>query len=180
MSAEQEAVSRSRGKWSQPGVPHRGWVCVDEYDTYERLGEDQLETCGMCEVSQVRFVHVMENERYPDHLSCGCVCAGHMAEDFAGAERRDGALRSRAGKRDAFPSRKRWKTSAKGTPHIKVDGYHLMVTRRKDGSFGVGATPPGGDTVWGRKSFATIDDAQKGCFDAWQYLAPREPVQTVL
>lgn len=175
MTDEREAVSGGRGKWSQLGVPHRGWVCVDEYDTYERLGEDQLETCGMCEFSQVRFVHVMENERYPDQLHCGCVCAGNMEQDLASAERRDGTLRSRAGKRDAFPKRKRWKISAKGTPHIKVDGYHLLVVRRSDGKFGVGATPPGGEIIWGRKHYPSIEEAQKGCFDAWQVLAARCP-----
>lgn len=174
MDQERDAISRGRGKWGEAGVPHKGWACVNEYDNFEEVGDDEFITCGMCESSQVRFVHVMENERYPQQLLCGCVCAGHMAEDLVSAEKRDGAMRSRAGKRDRFPDRKGWKTSAKGTPYIKVDGYHLMVVAKRGGGFGVGATPPGvNDVNWGTKRYATAEEAQKGCFDAWQILSNR-------
>jgi hypothetical protein len=37
------------GKWAQPGVPHRGWTCINVED----LGEP-LHTCEMCEVMVVR------------------------------------------------------------------------------------------------------------------------------
>ena len=172
MSLERSAISQGRGKWSQPGVPHKGWVCVNEYDTFEELGEDEFETCGMCESAQVRFVHVMENDRYDGQLACGCICAGHMAEDLETAEIRDKHMRSKAGRRDHFPNRKGWQTSARGTPHIKVDGYHMMVVTKRDGSFAVGATRPGSvETVWGKKRYATVEAAQKGCFDAWQHLS---------
>lgn len=171
MSGEHDAIRRGRGKWGQPGVPHKGWVCVGEYDTFEELGEEEFQTCGMCESAQVRFVHIMENDRYDGQLLCGCICAGHMEQDLASAEGRDHAMRLTAGRRDHFPKRKGWKTSAKGTPYIKVSGYHLMVVRRKDGSFGVGATPPGArEPVWEGKRYVTVEHAQKGCFDAMRYL----------
>lgn len=171
MKSESEAVSLSRGKWSQPGVPHKGWECIDEYDTFERLGEGEFETCGMCEIAQVRFIHVMVNDRYEGPLSCGCVCAGHMEGSLQRAEVRDVTLRSKARRRDHFPVRKAWKLSAKGTPYIKVEGFHLMVVKREGDKFGVGATPPWtSETVWGRKVYASLDEAMKGCFDAWQHL----------
>ena len=170
MTAEQEAIKRGRGKWGQPGVPHKGWTCVDEYDTFESIGDEEFETCGMCESAQVRFVHVMQNDRYPDELHCGCICAGHMAEDLVTAQVRDNAMRLVAGRRDHFPKRKGWKTSSKGTPYIKVNGYHLMLSRRSDGTYGVGATPPNANRpVWGEKRYATVEQAQKGCFDALRY-----------
>ncbi|WP_103728899.1 hypothetical protein [Novosphingobium sp. HII-3] len=96
-----------------------------------------------------------------------------MEESVSRAIERDGGLRKKAGRRDGFPKRKRWKISAKGTPYIKVDGYHLVVSRHHDGSFGVGATPPGGNIIWGRKNYPSIEEAQKGCFDAWQVLVAR-------
>lgn len=171
MTKERDAISQGRGKWGQPGVPHKGWVCVGEYDTFEEDGEDEFHTCGMCESAQVRFVHIMENERYPDQLLCGCVCAGHMAEDLVSAEVRDATMRSKAGRRDRFPNRAGWRKSAKGTPYIKVQGFHLMVVSRGAQGFGVGATPPGAQQpVWGGKRYATVEAAQKGCFDAWQHL----------
>lgn len=171
MTVEHDAIKRGRGKWGQPGVPHKGWECVGEYDTFEEIGEDEFQTCGMCESAQVRFVHIMRNERYKEQLLCGCICAGHMGQDLAAAEVRDQAMRAIAGRRDHFPKRKRWKTSAKGNPFIKVGGYHVMVYRRKDGSYGVGATPPGASgPIWGNKRYTMLEHAQKGCFDAIRYL----------
>jgi hypothetical protein len=72
------------GKWSRTGVPHKGWVC----DAIDDLGDD-LETCAMCEVAEVRYVHVMTNPRWEGELRVGCVCAGRMEEDAAAAERRE-------------------------------------------------------------------------------------------
>jgi hypothetical protein len=40
------------GKWSQAGVPHRGWSCVGVED----LGAPEA-TCEMCETQKIRYVH---------------------------------------------------------------------------------------------------------------------------
>jgi len=45
-------TTRATGKWSQAGVPHRGWTCVDIDD----LGEPSA-TCEMCETQEIRYVH---------------------------------------------------------------------------------------------------------------------------
>jgi hypothetical protein len=174
MTSEHTAIERGRGKWGQAGVPKRGWVCVGEYDTFEEIGEEEFETCGMCESAQVRFVHIMENARYPDQLFCGCICAGYMAQDLATAQRRDKAMRSVASRRERFPARAAWKLSARGTPYIKVRGYHLMVVRRESDTFGVGATPPGAaKPIWGSRRYSSVENAQKGCFDALRILQER-------
>src|SRR5690349_9313221 len=73
MADEAQAIARRRGKWSEKNVPHLGWICVGEYDAKEDGGD--LITCEMCETMEVRFVHVMENGRYPEQLHCGCICA---------------------------------------------------------------------------------------------------------
>lgn len=112
MSDEKQAISRLRGKWSQAGVPHKGWECVAEYDA----GEDEADfvTCEMCESMQVRFVQTMAHPGYDGTLDCGCICAGHMSGDLVGAQNRDKAMRSRATRRDHFPQRKGWKISSPG------------------------------------------------------------------
>lgn len=61
------------GKWSLPGVPHKGWSCVH----FEDLGEPS-QICGMCESAEVRFVHYMEHPEFSETLAVGCVCAEHM------------------------------------------------------------------------------------------------------
>lgn len=159
-----EGPGGGRGKWSEDGVPHRGWVCVEYYDT----GPDQLETCEMCESVEARYIHVMANDRWPETLACGCICASHMSGDFAAAEQREKSMRSDAGRRARFPKRAGWKISSKGTPYIKVDGIHLMIAKKGDGRFQVAVTAPGQPTKWGSRRYATIEDAQRGCFDAWK------------
>lgn len=67
------------GKWSEPGVPHSGWYVVDYYKL-----DDREHLCEMCERQMVMFVHVMRNDRYPEDLKVGCVCAGHMESDLEG------------------------------------------------------------------------------------------------
>lgn len=174
MGEESDQSALGRGKWSMAGVPHRGWSCVDNYDAFEVHGEDEFETCAMCETMKIRFVHVMEHPDYSELLHCGCICAGHMEQSLSRAERRDTNMRNRAGRRAKFPARKGWRTSARGTPHIRVDGYHLMVVRRK-GGFAVGVTPPGSDApTWGRRTYPGELDAQLGCFDALEYMKRRK------
>lgn len=109
------------GKWSDPGVPHRGWICVDTED----LGEDTI-VCEMCEVMEIRHVHVMEHPEYGDTLRCGCVCAGNMECDYARARRREAKMRNRASRRERWLSR-RWRVSARGNEYINTDGYNVVV-----------------------------------------------------
>jgi hypothetical protein len=81
-------TSRATGKWKVPGVPHKGWTCIDTED----LMEGNSETCEMCEVQDIRFAHVMEHKEYPDLLRCGCDCAGHMEGNLKAAEARKRGL----------------------------------------------------------------------------------------
>jgi hypothetical protein len=46
-----ERTHTKHGKWSQLGVPHRGWHCVDVED----LGEPS-QLCQMCEGVDVRYI----------------------------------------------------------------------------------------------------------------------------
>jgi hypothetical protein len=89
--AEQSAHGTSHGKWSQAGVPHKGWRCEDIDD----VGDDLI-TCEMCECAEVRYVHTMSNPRWGGGtLRVGCVCAGRMEEDAVGAETREAEFKAR-------------------------------------------------------------------------------------
>jgi hypothetical protein len=118
--AESGFVSAGRGKWSVPTVPHAGWVCVDV-----EVVEDPMPTCEMCESQSIRFVHLMEHPNHPP-LRVGCVCAGHMEGDVARAQARDAAMKSRSSKRARWVNRQ-WRTSKKGHPWIKADGFVVTV-----------------------------------------------------
>ena len=73
------------GKWKQPGVPHKGWICTG-YDTYENYGD---EVCEMCESEPILHYQTMEHPDYAEGpLQCGKICAGNMSEDKKGADER--------------------------------------------------------------------------------------------
>ncbi|ANG63132.1 hypothetical protein A8C75_12050 [Marinobacterium aestuarii] len=118
---ELKLVTQRRGKWSQSGVPHKGWSC--EY--IEDLGSPS-EVCHMCESQNIRYVHYMSHHEYPEVLAVGCVCAGHMEDDLNAAKERDVQMHSRARKRKQWLSRV-WKVSQKGYDYIKSDGYIVTV-----------------------------------------------------
>jgi hypothetical protein len=173
MSEEAEAIVRRRGKWSQKDVPHLGWTCIDEYDARQDGGA--MITCQMCESMEVRFVHVMENERYPEQLHCGCICAAHMSGELKAAQDRDKRMRSRAQRRANFHKRKGWAISVRGNPYIEVHGNQAVITQSAEGGYRICARGPHDrEYRWGKKQYASLLDAQRGCFDALEYLEEKQ------
>ena len=160
---------RQFGKWSQPGVPHRDWRCVGEFDAIDAHGE--LLTCEMCEKQSIRFVHVMAHPWHGEHLNCGCVCASHMSGDSKSAEAREKRMRSRASRKKNFPSRKGWKTSARGNPNIKADGVHIVIARNRDGKFRIGSKNVwDSEFSWGSDGFMSVEEAKLAAFERYEEL----------
>ncbi|WP_343995493.1 hypothetical protein [Ideonella azotifigens] len=158
-TTEEELVAAGRGKWSAPGVPHKGWVCID----IEDLGEPQTE-CEMCESRTIRYVHHMEHPDYSTILAVGCVCAGHMEGDLDAARSRDASMQSRASKRSRWTTRK-WKISKNGNPTIKADGFRVTVYERSNG-WAATVSPMGGSgVIHGRRNYPTMNQAKLAAFD---------------
>ena len=175
MTDEAQAIARRRGKWSQKKVPHLGWTCVDQYDAKQDGGD--MIVCQMCETMEVRFVHVMANERFPEELHCGCICAAHMSGELKAAQERDKKMRSRAQRRAKF-HKKGWKVSVHGNPYIEVHGYQAVITPLLHGGFRICARGPyDRNYQWGKKEYATLLDAKKGCFDAIEFLEQKQAVK---
>jgi hypothetical protein len=161
---EEQLVATRRGKWSDRGIPHRGWRCID----IEDLGEPRME-CEMCESQSIRYVHHMEHPAFPQVLAVGCVCAGHMEGNIAAARGREASMQSRIGKRKRWTTRK-WKVSNKGNPWIRADGYRVTVYKRGNGW----ATTVGSDddslVQHSRRSYPSIDQAKLAAFDLITHL----------
>ena len=152
----------SRGRWAVAGVPHRGWRCVDIED---REAPEHL--CEMCEAQMVCFVHVMEHKDYPEVLRVGCVCAGHMEEDLAGARRREAAFKDERARRTRWLSR-RWRVSSNGNEFINTsDGFNVVVYRLAGGGWGGRIEHrASGHVLASRRRYATQDAAKLATFDA--------------
>jgi hypothetical protein len=112
-----EGPAGGRGKWSVPGVPHKGWVCVHIEDR-EELGD----VCEMCETVEIRYAHHMQHPTFPERLQCGCICAGHTVGDLTRAQSRERSMKNAARRRIKFPHLKRWKRTEKGSFTIRYEG----------------------------------------------------------
>jgi hypothetical protein len=115
------------GKWTQPGVPHKGWSCAD----IEDLGEPS-EICEMCETQEIRYVHIMEHPDYAEALRVGCICAGHMEEDLERAQLREKTFKAGRQRRARWLSRT-WRCSQRGNEFLNVSGFNVVVFRAGGG-----------------------------------------------
>jgi len=153
---EERSVASGRGKWSESGVPHKGWHCVD----IEDLGKPKVQ-CEMCESQTIRYVHYMEHQNYENVLEVGCVCAGNMEGNLVAAKHRETTMKSRASKRKRWLSRK-WKISAKGNPWLITDGYRITVYERGNGW---AATVVNDQVFHSRRNYKSEDLAKLWAFD---------------
>lgn len=166
MSEIVDGPTGGRGKWSQAGVPHHGWVCIN----YEDRGEPAMR-CQMCESSEIRYVQYMQHPRYPRVLACGVVCAGHMEQGIARAQDREKRMKSAARRREHFPKRVGWYPNKNGNPQIKVDGFTITVFQKNGFYRAVVNHRLKSDGTFTRDSFPTLVLAQRAAFDTWQYMA---------
>lgn len=157
-----------RGKWSNPGVPKKGWTCINVED----LGAPS-QRCEMCEAVDVRYVQYMSNPRYEGILACGVVCAGHMEENLVSAQAREKTLRSTSGKRTRFPARRGWAVNKNGNPQIKVSGFR--VTMFKQGKYwkGVVHDRMRNKSWFTRDRFEDLNPAKMAAFDTLTFVQSR-------
>ena len=89
----------------------------------------------MCESAQIRCAHHMRHPDYPLELIVGCLCAGHMEEDYAAPSAREAELRKTIAAKSKWLSRK-WRTSQRGNSFLKTrDGFHIVVWQNHDASW---------------------------------------------
>lgn len=115
------------GKWSQAGVPQKGWTCI---------GIDDLEvasqTCEMCGTAEIQYVHYMKHPEYPEELAVGCTCAENMEQDYVRPREREKRLRTLASRRKTR-GRRQWKVSSRGNPYLNAEGYNLVLKQSGQG-----------------------------------------------
>lgn len=161
---ERQQIARGSGKWSQAGVPHKGWSCTGIDD----LGSPDA-VCEMCEVQPIRYVHYMEHPDYPEELRVGCVCAGHMQEDYEAARMRERGIKNAARRRGNWLNRK-WRTSIKGNPYLNTDGFSIVLYQEGDVWSGVITNTTTSKKYYARRRYRTLDRAKLAAFDGMLFL----------
>jgi hypothetical protein len=153
----------NRGKWSQAGVPHKGWSCTG----IEDLGEPAA-TCEMCEAVEIRYVHHMEHPDFPEMLGVGCVCAEHMEDDYVGPREREATLK-KASRRRVTWAKRTWSLSLRGTVYLNTEGFNLQVYHASGSPSGWRIAVVNRVTSRrqeGRKIYASPEDAKRAALDA--------------
>ncbi len=144
-----------QGKWSEPGVPHKGWSCVGFTD----LGKPSA-ICEMCEHQEIRYVHTMRHPDYADLLDVGIVCAEHMEEDYTSARRRESNAKSIAGKLSRFMDSPRWRATRNGGQRIKRNECIIVISEK----YSFGYWIKRGAAEWPQWGFDTEDEAKRAAF----------------
>lgn len=160
----------STGKWCEPDVPHKGWACVGMDDL-----EDDRSTCEMCEVTEIRYVHIMTHLQYDAELRCGCICAEHMEEDYAGPRLRERKLRSRLSRRARWLQRSwLWSDLSGGVQYLNADQFHIAIWRNGSEGWTGRVTDNSNDrSVLARRVYPDADAAKLAAFDAMLALKER-------
>jgi hypothetical protein len=100
------------GKWVDPLTPKRNW----QWEDVEDLGEPS-DICEMCEVQEIRYVHIMWHQNYPRTLRVGCHCAAHMSGDTDAANTQE-----RVARRMRSWLKRKWRRSRSGGTYLRADG----------------------------------------------------------
>ena len=169
----------STGKWAQQGVPHKGWKCIDYYDI--RDTSDSLVICEMCERQEIRYIHVMRHDNYPDDLEVGCVCAEHMEQGYStpnsAARSREGKLGRRGSRRRNWLNLNAWNTRPNGNMTISKKNLRATVYFK----FGKWSWVfnQGDNSHFASSKFNECDQARLDLFDAMdRILNPQDYPQT--
>jgi len=145
------------GKWSEPGVPHKGWECIGIRDE----GEPE-HLCQMCESILCRYVHTMEHPDYADQLDVGCVCAGNMEEDLDAASRREERFKRTKTQRRRWLERE-WKTSSAGNEYLNTRGFNVVIFPQGEFWSGRALHRDSNQKMFARLRYRTAEQAK------WQY-----------
>lgn len=114
------------GKWSQAGVPRKGWTCVGSTD----LGKGQEKAiCEMCERQEIRYVQHMTHPDYAIGLDVGTDCAGRMEENYSAATKRELAT-----KQISAWLKRSWKQSNLGFLLLNTNKLNIRIYEN-DGVF---------------------------------------------
>ncbi len=140
--------------WSNRGIPHKGWTCIDVIDLaenaygmdYATRRDEVYETCEMCNQEGIRYVHVMTHPEYQGYLRVGCSCAEKMENDYSTPRNRENHVKNRSNRKANF-FRQQWQQRPNGNLVLRYKGDNITIMRSKfnQNEFGVAY---GGEYIW--------------------------------
>ena len=127
-------------RWSQEGIPHKGWRYVDVEDVCEGLaGDDErvYEQCQMCRNERIRYVHILTHPEFDGEIRVGCDCAAKMTDDYVNPSQREKDLRNRVNRKRNF-LKQDWRLNRNGNHVLRYKGENVTIMKSNYGSnFGI-------------------------------------------
>ncbi len=114
-------------KLKEIGAPLYGWKCIDMFDA-KGDEEDELSyaTCDLCGNTNVRFVHVMKHDQWPEVFEVGCVCAGIMEGNIDAARDRERSMKNKKSRLKRFMTTHTWMPYKSGY-RVDYKGKHAYL-----------------------------------------------------
>ena len=155
------------GLFSDPGFPHKGWEEVD----CEDLGAGNYEYCEACSRQEIRYVHILRHDNYPNDIRVGCVCAENLIEGYCGKEKERKARRLHN-----FINNKRWSINQYGNFTISYKQYTVEICPIENVYKVSICKIPVQNNKWknGEKEFNTLEEAKKAAFKGIFFLKKKE------
>ena len=97
-------------------------------------------------------------------VGAGCECAAKMSEDYDGAANRERVAKNRAKRRAGWLDRN-WKTSAKGNPYLKADGFVIVIFSKGSQWGAVIEDKTTENKRFSQRLFKTENEAKLAAFD---------------
>lgn len=157
-------------EWSLPGIPHKGWECLEVVDLADECGANEdieYAQCEMCGNEKIRYIHIMRHPDWPNELHVGCACAEKMTNDYVNPRVKETELRNRAARRTNF-NKVAWRENlTKGTYSKKYKGEWITIMESRYGGYGVLFA---GKQIWKivGKKMRDFETAEKVAFDVFE------------
>jgi hypothetical protein len=119
------------GHWiAEDDMPKIGW----KYSNIFVMPPKGAVICGMCLAHHIQRIHVMKHPNHSGVLCVGYVCAAHMIDDDASAQKVERLFTSRITKKERLPTRKWYRYDDK-IEFLKSDRF-IIYTKRFDNGWG--------------------------------------------
>ena len=167
-------IARCQKTLNAWGAPLSGWYCIEVIDIADDDGEViEFATCELCGCKKVRYIHVMQHDRFFENLEVGCICAGVMEGDIIAARERERRMKNRARRKRNFPRRK-WRETGYGNYCLTYKGKRIFINRSRynRNCYGVWCC---GESVWSYKN-RPIDNFLSAAYAAFDLVDPIEEV----
>lgn len=149
--------------WNDSKIPRHGWICIVMEDN-----EDNLETCQVCGVQEIRYVHIMHHPDCSHTVRAGSHCASKMELDSNTADIREHGFINKI-KRKKNWLKDDWKISTKGNPRKVKEGYIItLFPKENQWTYSICKKGQGNRPIYSKKLYNDQEGSKEAAFEEFE------------